>query len=320
MIESSFINWLAKMKKPLIINDYEKITAVYQQSVKYLENHSDLLEKIATYLWAYNEIGTLVPQTLDNFWSGHFFPFSESYYELENSFELCKQGFYRHSFFALRCVLELSVLGLYFDQYNQSHLDIQEWLHSKKPTPSFKNMIKSIFKLQYFKQFNEAVPIHSEMEQTYNVLSDYTHVRGYRFSTTGQTISNFNQFNENSLKIYINLMKAVVKNNVIILLLKYPIGMQKLPLMEKFYLNTPMGGFLEQSGPQESVFAILDDNIKAILKDISDKDPTVQEIVTQINAMPDLTEEEIKQQNEKWDKHLEEHKPVNRDDKGDKKQ
>lgn len=301
------------MKRPLIINDYEKITAVYQQSDKYLENHSDLLETIATYLWAYSEIGTLVPQTLDNFWSGHFFPFSESYYELENSFELCKQGFYRHSFFALRCVLELGVLGLYFDRYDQSHVDIQEWLHSKDSTPFFKNMIKSIFALQYFKQFNEAVPIHSEMEHAYNVLSDYTHVRGYRFSTTAQTKSNFNQFNETSLKIYIKLMRAVVKNNIILLLLKYPIGMQKLPLMEKFHLNTPMGGFLEQYGPQEVVFAILDDNIKAILKDISDKDPTVQGIVTQINAMPDLTEEERKQQNEEWDKHLEEHKPVRRD-------
>lgn len=181
-------------------------------------------------------------------------------------------------------------------------------------------MVKSIFDLQYFKKFNEDVPILPEIEHTYNVLSDYTHVRGYRFSTTSQTKSNFNQFNETSVKIYIKLMRAVVQNNIIMLLLKYPIGMQKLPLMEKFCLNTPMGGFLEQYGPQESVFTILDDNIKAILRDISDKDPTVQGIVTQINAMPDLTEEEIKQQNEEWDKHLEEHKPVKRDNKGDGKQ
>lgn len=299
------------MKKPLIINDYEKINAVYQQSEQYLESHSDLLEIIATHMWAYNEIGTLVPQTLENFWSGHFFPFSESYYELENSFELCKHGFYRHSLFALRCVLELGVLGLYFDRNNQSHKDIQKWLHSKDPTPYFKNMVKSIFTLDYFKQFNKAVPIRSEMECTYDALSNYTHVRGYQFSTSAQTISNFNQFNEASLKMYIKLMKDVVKNNIILLLLKYPIGMQKLPLEEKFYLNTPMGGFLEQNGPQESVFAILDNNIRVILKDISDKDPTVQEIVAYINALPDLTEEEVKKQNEEWEKHMEEHKPVN---------
>ena len=222
------------MRRPLIINDYEKITAVYQQSDKYLGNHSDLLKTIATYLWAYNEIGTLVPQTLDNFWSGHFFPFSESYYELENSFELCKLGFYRHSFFALRCVLELGILGLYFDRYDQSHVDIQEWLHSKDHTPFFKKMVKSIFDLQYFKQFNEDVPILSGIEHTYNVLSDYTHVRGYRFSTTAQTKSNFNQFNETSLKIYIELMRDIVKNNIIMLLLKYQIGMQKLHLVEKY--------------------------------------------------------------------------------------
>ena len=82
------------MKPLLIINDHKKIEEVYKKSEEYLKNHDRLRDKIATHLWAYNEAGVLVPQTVKSFWSGHFFPFSESYYELENSFELCKQGFY----------------------------------------------------------------------------------------------------------------------------------------------------------------------------------------------------------------------------------
>ena len=305
------------MEKPILINNYEKISAVYQQSEEYFNNHSGLLETIAKYLWAYNEIGALVPQTLENFWSGHFFPFSESYYELENSFELCKQGFYRHSLFALRCVLELSVLGLYFDRNDQSHVDIQNWIHSKELTPNFKRMIESIFKLQYFKQFNKLIPIRKEVEQIYCELCKYTHTRGYQYSTSAQTISNFNQFNEASVEIYSGLMKTIVKNNIIMLLLKYPIGMQKLPLMEKFYLKSPMGGFLEQYGPQESVFEILDNDVKSVLKDISDKDPEVQKIVAWIDALPNLTEEEIKKQNEEWDKHLKDNKYIGKNSKTD---
>jgi hypothetical protein len=86
------------MKSPLIINDHSKVDDVYKKSEELLCKNPSLLSEIATYMWSYNEIGGLVPQTPDKFWSGHFFPFSESYYELENSFEFCKQGFYRYSF------------------------------------------------------------------------------------------------------------------------------------------------------------------------------------------------------------------------------
>jgi hypothetical protein len=178
-------------------------------------------------------------------------------------------------------------------------------------------MLKVLFQLDYFNQFNQAIPIRAETEHIYAILNDYTHVRGYKFSTSGQTRSNFNTLNVSSIKTYINLMRVVVKNISIMLLLKYPIGMQKLPLIEKFYLNTPVGGFLEQMGPQESVFAILDENTLSLLKNISDNDPVVQEIVTQINAMPDLTEKEIKQQNQEWDEHM---KEVKREQKGNGEQ
>jgi len=119
------------MTRPLIIiNDHKKVEEVYNKSEEYLKIHRDLRDEVATYLWAYHEIGDLIPQTVENVRTGHFFPYSESYYELENSFELCKQGFYRHSLFTLRCVLELGVMELYFDKEDQAHIDIQNWLRS----------------------------------------------------------------------------------------------------------------------------------------------------------------------------------------------
>jgi hypothetical protein len=287
------------MEKPLIINDHKKVEDVYKQSEEFLCKDSTLLAEIAKYLWAYNQIGSLVPQTLDNFWSGHYFPFSESYYELENSFELCKQGFYRYSFFALRCVLELGVMGLYFDKDDQSHIDVQNWIHSQDSTPYFRPCLKRLFELSYFQQFDTKFKLQEKIIATYYYLSDFVHVRGYKYSTTGQTISNFNQFNKQSFHQYVECMRKIVKDMIIMMLLKYPIGMQELPLWEKFGFNTPMGGFLEDHH-QDWVFSVLESEIKEFLKNISDNNPEVIEIVAGINKMPDLTEEQIKNREMIW--------------------
>jgi len=295
------------MKPLLIINDHKKIDEVYKKSEEYLKNHDRLRDKIATHLWAYNEAGVLVPQTVESFWSGHFFPFSESYYELENSFELCKQGFYRYSFFALRCVLELVVIGLYFDKDDQAHIDVQKWLQSKEPTPYFKPILKRLFQLEHFGQFNERHNLQTEISDIYSLQNNYVHTRGYRYSTSGQSISNFNQFNEKSFLRYIQCMEKTVRSSIVMMFLKYPIGMQNLPIWEKFGFDIPMGGLLDESS-QEAIFVVLDEGTKAILQKISDNDPTVQAIVEGITNIPDLTEEQLKQQSAEQDKWYEEHR------------
>ena len=296
------------MTSPLliVINDHKKVEEVYNKSEEYLNIHEDLRDEIATHLWAYHEIGDLIPQTIESLWSGHFFPYSESYYELENSFELCKQGFYRHSLFALRCVLELGVLGLYFDKDGQAHLDVQAWLRSDDPTPHFRNCLRRLFELEYFKQFDAIFSLRQEVENLYSSLSDYVHVRGYRYSATGQTHANFNRFSESSLYRYVEFMKKVVKSIVTMMLLKYPMGMQDLPLWDKFGLNPPAGGFLDESS-RRAVLAILDEDVKEVLQNISDSDPTVNKIVKDILAMPDLTEEQLEKQRAELDKIMKKH-------------
>lgn len=290
------------MKIPmLIINDHEKIGVVYKQSEEYLKTNNELHEDIAEYLWAYNEIRTLVPQTMQNFWSGHFFPFSESYYEFENSLELSMQGFYRHSLFALRCGLELSLLGIFFDADNKAHIDVKKWIKSEEPTPYFnRTILPRIFKLDNFSQFNNEYPLQQEIKEIYSKLNDYVHTRGYAYSTTGQSKSNFNQFNEQSFCNYVEIMKNVIKNIVIMMLLKYPIGMQKLPLWEKFGFNSPAGGFLDESS-QRAVLNILDKKIKITLQNISNNDPNVKEISQSILEMPDISEEQLNEQRAQFD-------------------
>lgn len=288
------------MKRPLIINDHAKVENVYRISEEYLTNHNDLLEETATYLRAYYEAHHLVPQTIENFWSGHSFPFSESYYELENSFELCKEGFYRHSLFAVRCALELAVIGLFFNKKDQAHIYIQKWLRSEENTPWFKKSLKRIFELDNFSKFNKEFPLENDIYDIYSLLSDYVHSKGYRYSTTGQSQSNFNQFNESSLLRYFDLMKKTVSCMVTMMLLKYPIGLKNLPLWEKFGFDAPAAGFLSEH-TQQIVLETLDEKTKEILQKICKSDPEVKEIVNQILLLPDLTEEQLSKQRAELD-------------------
>lgn len=289
------------MRMPItLINDREKIEEVYKRSEQYLTDHDNLESDIAAHIWACNEVQDLVPQTLDRFWSGHFFPFAESYYELESSFELCKQGFYRHSFFGLRSVLELGTMGLYFDKDDQAHIDIQKWLTSKDPTPHFRKSVARLFQLEYFAKFDSRFSLRKEIEELYNCLSDHVHVRGFHYSSSGHSGSNFNQFNESALRQYADLMKRVVKGLVTMMLLKYPVGMQDLPLWEKFGFNTPAGGFLDESS-RPTVLAVLDKETKQFLRAVSDSDATVDNIVKGMVALPDLTEEQLQKQRAEWD-------------------
>jgi hypothetical protein len=288
------------MKKLLIINDHEKVENVYEISEEYLTNNNNLLEETANYLRAYYEAHHLVPQTLENFWSGHSFPFSESYYELENSFELCKQGFYRYSLFALRCALELAIIGLCFNKNDRAHIEIQKWIRSEENTPWFKKSLKRIFDLDNFYKFNQEFPLENDIYNLYSLLSDYVHSKGYHYSTTGQSLSNFNQFNESSLIKYVDLMKKTVSYMVTMMLLKYPIGLKNLPLWEKFGFDAPAAGFLSEH-TQQIVLNTLDEKTKESLQKIFDSDPIVKEIISQIISMPDLTEEQLNKQRAEWD-------------------
>jgi hypothetical protein len=287
-----------------LLNNHQRIQEVYSKTEEYLEGHPEIKGEIANYWWAYYEALDIVPQTLDNFMSGHFFPFAESHYELENSLQLCMEGFYRHSLFALRCVLELGVIGLYFDKDDKAHIEVQEWFYSNDPTPYFKKSLDQLFTLEYYQRFDKEFGIHKEINELYDQLSDFVHVRGVFYSSTGQSQSNINQFNEKSFLRNIDLFKKVVKNIIEMMLLKYPLGMQGLPLWKKFGLNPPAGGLIEEH-MRLKILAVLEEDVKKLLQDISDNDPHVQQVIKHINSLPDMTEEDCKKQSEEWDKEME---------------
>jgi hypothetical protein len=119
-----------------LLNSDEKVVDILDRTNNYLTDHEDGdARDINEHLSAYRSLIHLVPETVEQFWSGHIFPLAEGEYELESSIVLSKLGFYKHAISALRNVLELGLLSVHWDIGGQSHIDIQGWFRSERQHP-----------------------------------------------------------------------------------------------------------------------------------------------------------------------------------------
>ena len=214
---------------------------------------------------------------------------------------LCKLGFYKHAIIALRNALELGILSVYWDIDGNSHIKIQNWLSSNQPTPYGKEVYKSLKKNNTIEEFNKKHKILEQIRDLYDELSNFIHTRGTDFSSYTLNKSNLNSFEEKSLRKWFQFFERVVKIIITLHILRYPVGLQNIDLWSKFGFNLPAGGYLE---PQmvERIRRCLDSDVTETLQTISDMDPNATSIAQQINDMPDLTDEQIRAQEEKMEK------------------
>ncbi|MBT3257380.1 MAG: hypothetical protein HN366_13130 [Deltaproteobacteria bacterium] len=97
----------------------------------FFKNNPKIKDKYEALSWAYHSVGKMIPHTTENFWSDHFFPYTESWDELQISFNLVLFGLYKQAFVSLRSGLELSMLSVYYNINDDGHKTVQDWLKSK---------------------------------------------------------------------------------------------------------------------------------------------------------------------------------------------
>ncbi len=277
---------------------------------KYLTSHPEINSKIDSLLWSYNEIGDVIPQYIGKFGSGHFFPFSESRFELNCSFQLIRLSFYKHSFIALRNAFELGLLSIFWDKNDNAEEVIQNWYKSEQNTPFKKQIISGIKNIDNINEFNTYFDIFDRIEKIYSILSDYTHTKGVLFSSNKLNRANFTRFNENALLAWTKEFEKVVKLLLTVHILKYPISLQDTPIEEKFGINAPFGGFLDtyQSNQLKSV---LNKDEVEVLQKICDNDENAKMQADWVNSHENITEEELKKQLSEFDEFVKTQSGVN---------
>ncbi len=265
----------------------------------FLEGRPDLREILETTFFAGRAMADLYPETVETLFSGHAFPAHQAQQELETSLQLALEGFYTYSFVALRTVLELQLLGVYFSVDDRAHTEIRAWLRSEERTPAMRTMLPRIFSLPALEQLDAELAFRKRITDTYDELGGYVHTRGYKFSSSGLARTNINQFTEAAFVAYVAHAQSVIGLTAATLVGKYLIGLQHLPLWDKFGLNLPAGGLLDSGA--HWLEQVMPTDVAELLKGLSDDDPDTQGIVEWVHSLPDLTEEEHQAQADKFE-------------------
>jgi hypothetical protein len=279
----------------------ERSMEVFRESEQYLREQSRVSEEIERLSWIYHEVGDVIPHTHENLWSGHFFPFIESWEELQISFVLCMFGLYKQSMMSLRSCLEVGLLSIYWNLNDDGHLVIKRWLRSKQDTPPFGKIWDKLSAHPNFQLFQQHYDIKTRLQAVRNPLHEYVHTRGVLHSNRlGLVKSNCQTFEVEGFNLWYTTYREVVEALVILHLVKYPLGTVKYDFDAKFGLDVPAFGHLAE-GVVEKIEQLLGDEVFSAFEPVARKDEHVKEIMEYVEALPDLTEEDLEKQNIEWD-------------------
>lgn len=280
--------------------DFEKSFDVHWETEKYISDKK-YDEKISKLFLAYLEIGNVIPQTSESFWSGHYFPYTESWDELQISFNLVSQGFYKQSFYSLRSSFELGLLSVYWNLNDDGHNVIQDWLESEEQTPRFSEVWEKLNSHKNFSKFQEFFDIKAKL-LSLGYLHDYVHSKGLLHSNTmGKFKSNFQTFEDDCFEEWLKSFEEIVQVLIILHLIKYPIGTIKFDFREKFGIDIPSFGGLD-IGHVELFEELIGKDIFKALEEVSQQDEMVSEIMGWVSSLPNMTEEQKNEQIMNFDK------------------
>jgi hypothetical protein len=273
---------------------------VYERSRKFIEE-SIYAERIADLTWAYHSIGDVIPQTVDNLWSGHFFPWVECWEEIQISVNLCLFGLYKQAMVSLRSALELGLLSVYWNLNDDGHQVIQDWISSKEDTPRHDKIWKRLEQHKNFRIFQQQFDIKTRLLNL-RFLHNYVHTKGYKYSNSmGLPTSNFQTFEERAFIIWFEAFDEVIKVLSILQLIKYPIGIIRYDFSAKFGIDTPSFGGLHEF-EVERLEKILGEDVIRHLETVAKADDQVRSIMDWVTSLPGMSAEDFKNQIIEFDK------------------
>lgn len=275
----------------------DKSIEVYRQTEKYFEDNPEIKERVEELGWIYHTVGMIIPQNLENLWSGHFFPFIDSWEELQVSFNQICFGLYKQAFVSLRSGLELGMLSVYFNINDDGQNAVKEWLQSKDKadTPYAKTIWKILKQNDNIRLFNDKHDLE-KVHKNLGYLHNYVHTKGAKYSNRmGIFKSNSQTFQSKLILRWLDTYAEIISLVTTLHLLKYPISVIRFDYSKKFGIDIPSFGNLEEYNI-DKIAAILPENYLVDIEEIAHKDNATQETIKEISAFPDMTEEEVEEQ------------------------
>jgi len=287
------------MKLYPYIYEPEKSIEVYKKTEEYFNANPNVKSRVEELGWIYQTVGMIIPQNLENLWSGHYFPFTESWEELQISFNLVCFGLYKQAFVSLRSGLELGMLSVYFNINDDGHNTVKEWLQSKETaeakTPRADKIWGILLSNENFKKFNDKHDLRNTFDSL-GFLHNYVHTKGAKHSNRmGLLKSNSQTFEAKLIIKWLKSYADIISLISTFHLLKYPVAVIRFDYSKKFGIDIPSFGGLEEQYIDQ-IAKILPENYLADIEVIANEDPTTQQTISEVNSFPDMTEEQLEEQ------------------------
>ena len=251
--------------------------------------------------WIYQSIGGLIPQETHSLWSGHFFPFLESYEEIQISWNLCSIGLYKQALYSLRSSLELGLLSVYWNLNDNGHKTVKKWLNAREKTPKGWDVWQKLKKHENFQYLQTKFNLKLEIVKL-DQLHNYVHTKGIPYSNRmNNRPINRQTFVKKSFETWLDLYEKVIFMVLICHLVKYPIGTFKYDYFRKFGYDIPgFGGLLEKQ--VEDIENFIGSKLFHDISKLQETDQTTKDIIDWVLSKPDMTENEVYRQTIKLDK------------------
>lgn len=191
------------------------------------------------------------------------------------------------------------LLSVYFNINDDGHNAVKEWLQSKDikeaDTPNAKTIWKILKQNENIRLFNEKHDLET-VHKNLGYLHNYVHTKGAKHSNSmGMLKSNSQTFEPKLILKWLNSYAEIISLVSTLHLLKYPISVGRFDYSKKFGIDIPSFGNLEEYNI-DKIATILPASYLADIEAIAEADNTTQEIIKEISAFPDMTEEQVEEQ------------------------
>lgn len=275
---------------------------VHQESMNYIKEQN-LEERVSKLAWAYYSLGNAIPQTFDSFWSGHFFPYTESWDELQISFCLSLFGLYKQAMASLRSGLELGLLSVYWNLNDDGHIAVKQWLRAEEDTPALIEIWNRIERHENFRLFQSKYDIKARLLKL-RFLHNYVHSKGHKYSNyMGIESSNFQTFKPKIFMLWLDTFEEVIRVLCILHCVKYGTATIRYDYYAKFGVDIPSFGGLP-TFEIERLEDIIGKDIFHQIEEVAREDQRVKDIMSWLNSLPEMTEEDVENQIIELDKDM----------------
>ena len=241
-----------------------------------------------------------------------FFPYAELSYEFDAFQNMLLQGAFKSARDSMRRMLDVCLTSVVYLLHMRSGAEARKWISSDADTPQFSKNVKCLKGNSIINTLDMRFDFTDGLKSLYWHLCDFCHTKGVEFSTGIRKGSQMayngiiiRGFCEDECRMTMEDFVSVVER-LAVLIVVHNVGLlAPVDKDAKWGLNPPISGFFYEHQPQR-LLDVMPKEYAEYFRTFAETDPTVVSLREYFDALPDISEEEIRLQADEFHKVMKE--------------